>query len=414
MSSRVDVGSLLTARRAVLVAFLFHGIAGTSWFVRIPDLRDRAGLSDGGLGLVLAALGVGALASMPLAGTLAARRGSASAVRIALPLLALALALAAQAGSPVALALGSFALGAALGVHDVAMNTQGVTIERELRRPVLSGMHAAFSAGALIGAGVGALAIAAGVSPRVHLTLVAAALLTGLLAYRQLLPTELDREAERPRHVARPPLRARLAPLAHVWLLACAVAATASFVAENSVSEWSGVLLRDHRGASPAFAGTALVVFSIAMMTGRITGDRTVARLGDRRTLVLSGSIAAAAWAVVAVVDDRWVALGAWAVAGFVLANAVPVVFRAAATRRPTSDGQPVPAPAQALAVVSGLGYAGGLIGPALVGGVATVASLPAAMLVPAALAATIALLSGPAVGRGRARDRAEDAAADG
>jgi predicted MFS family arabinose efflux permease len=393
---------LSRAHRAVVVAFLLHGLASASWFVRIPDLRDRADLGDGGLGLVLAALGVGAILAMPVAGTVVGRIGSAPAMRLTLPLVAVALALAAQAGAPVTLALGAFALGAALGVHDIAMNTHAVTVERAAGRPILSGVHAAFSIGGLLGAGVGALATALDVAPRVHLLATAVAIAAGLLAYRALLPAEADRAPARQAHAPRPTLLEALEPLRHGWLLACAVVALASFVAENAVAEWSGVLLRDHRGASPAVAALAFFVFSAAMTVGRLTGDRTVARLGDRRTLLLGGVGAGLAWATVALVDVTWVAMAAWVVAGLALANAVPVVFRAAGSGRPGRSGRPGPSAAQGLSVVSGLGYAGGLVGPAVVGGAAELADLPHALLIPAALAACIALLSGAAAGRTR------------
>lgn len=388
------------AHRATVVAFLLHGLASASWFTRIPDLRDRAGLGDGGLGLVLAALGVGAVVSMPVAGTVIGRFGSAPVMRVTVPLMAVAVALAAQAGAPVTLALGSFALGATLGLHDVAMNTHAVTVERAAGRPLLSGVHAAFSIGGLTGAGIGAAATALAVSPRVHLLVIAALVALGLVAYRALLPAEADRAEQRAEHAPRPTLVERLAPLRHGWLLACAVVALASFVAENAVAEWSGVLLRDHREATPGVAALAFFVFSAAMTVGRLTGDRTVALLGDRRTLLFGGIGGAVAWATVAVVDSAWVAMGAWVLAGLALANTVPVVFRAAGSRRPGRDGRPGPSAAQGLAVVSGLGYAGGLVGPAIVGGVAELTSLPSAMLVPAFLAALLAILSGAAAGR--------------
>ncbi|EHN10231.1 major facilitator superfamily MFS_1 [Patulibacter medicamentivorans] len=387
------------AHRAVVVAFLAHGVVSGSWFVRIPDLRDLAGLSDGGLGLVLAALGIGAVVSMPLAGALATRHGSAPAMRWLLPPLLAVLALAAQASAPLTLALGSLAFGAALGAHDIAINAHGVAVEHERGRPVLSGMHAAFSIGTLLGAGVGALAMAADVAPRVHLLAIAAVTALALLAYRHLLPAAVDRHRTAVRAVP-PTLGERLAPLRRRWLLACAIAAMASFIAENAVGEWSGVLLRDHRDASPALAAIGFLAFSLAMTVGRLTGDRMVAALGDRRTLLLGGALAGTAWALVALVDDAGVAIAAWVVAGLALANAVPIVFRAAGARRPVGpDGRPAPVPAQALAAVSGLGYAGGLLGPSLIGAVAELLDLPTAMLIPALLAASIALLARSATG---------------
>ena len=54
MSTPSELGR---AERAVVAAFLALGVASATWFVRVPDLRDRAGLDEGTLGLVLAANG---------------------------------------------------------------------------------------------------------------------------------------------------------------------------------------------------------------------------------------------------------------------------------------------------------------------------------------------------------------------
>ena len=62
-------------------------------------------------------------------------------------------------------------LGAANGALDVAMNTQGTTIEQRRGRLLLGRLHAAFSAGGLAGAASGALAVAAGADAGAHLAI---------------------------------------------------------------------------------------------------------------------------------------------------------------------------------------------------------------------------------------------------
>ena len=52
-------------------------------------------------------------------------------------------------------------LGAGNGSLDVAMNAHGVAVERRHESPILSSFHAAFSCGALVGAGASALAAGA-------------------------------------------------------------------------------------------------------------------------------------------------------------------------------------------------------------------------------------------------------------
>lgn len=56
---------------------------------------------------------------------------------------------------------------------DVAMNAQGVEVERHRRRPMLSGLHGFWSAGLGLGAGTASLAAAVGASPLLHFAVVA-------------------------------------------------------------------------------------------------------------------------------------------------------------------------------------------------------------------------------------------------
>jgi len=160
---------------------------------RIPAVRDHAGVSHGGLGLALACLAAGSIVAMPVAGGLAARHGSPPVVRAGIVALAVSGGLVALAPSLIALCLLCALLGASTGWLDVSMNAHGVTVERAAARPLLSGLHAAFSAGGLLGAGLGALAAGAAVDARVQLALTGAlVLVAGLACARALLPPSAD------------------------------------------------------------------------------------------------------------------------------------------------------------------------------------------------------------------------------
>jgi hypothetical protein len=55
-----------------------------------------------------------------------------------------------------------FIWGAFQGTLDVAMNTQAIAVERARGRLLMSGLHGSWSIGSFAGAGIGALAVAAG------------------------------------------------------------------------------------------------------------------------------------------------------------------------------------------------------------------------------------------------------------
>ena len=79
------------------------------------------------------------------------------------------------------------------------MNAQGVAIERRMRRPILSSLHAAFSFGGFAGAALGAVAAALSVAPLPHLAFAAVLFgIPGLLAIRPLLRHDDDADAHAP------------------------------------------------------------------------------------------------------------------------------------------------------------------------------------------------------------------------
>ena len=148
----------MSPRAAITSIFVLDGIALGGWGARVPAVQDHAGVGPGGLAVVLAALAAGALLAMPPAGRVASRAGSRRTVAAAVVALGLVLPLPALVPGLAAVAVTAFLLGAVNGTLDVAMNAQGVAVERRGGRPILSSLHAGFSFGGLLGAGAGALA----------------------------------------------------------------------------------------------------------------------------------------------------------------------------------------------------------------------------------------------------------------
>jgi fucose permease len=70
--------ALHRATRAVYAVFILSGFVFASWASRIPQVRDALELTPRSLGLVLLAMAVGSVISMPLAGLVVGRLGSSA------------------------------------------------------------------------------------------------------------------------------------------------------------------------------------------------------------------------------------------------------------------------------------------------------------------------------------------------
>ena len=68
------------ATRAVYAVFILSGFVFASWASRIPQVRDALELTPRSLGLVLLAMAVGSVISMPLAGVVVGRLGTARTI----------------------------------------------------------------------------------------------------------------------------------------------------------------------------------------------------------------------------------------------------------------------------------------------------------------------------------------------
>jgi MFS family permease len=138
---------------------------------------------------------------------------------------------------------------------------------------------------------------------------------------------------------------------------------------------WSALLLTGSFGVPAAQAGIGYTLFCVAMAVGRLTGDRIVRRLGQRRTLLYGGLVVTAGFALLLSLPGAWVASGGFVLIGLGAANLVPILFS-------TAGRQNAMSPALAIASMTTMGYAGVLVGPAVIGFIASATSLRAAFAV--------------------------------
>ncbi len=375
------------ARRAVTVIFLLNGVLMGSWAARIPAVKERLDLGEAELGIALGLVALGALVAMPVSGWMSARGGSRRTTRFAFVGCCLAIPLPALAPSYALLLPAALLLGAGNGSLDVAMNAHGVAVERRHESPILSSFHAAFSCGALVGAGTSALAAGADLDVRWHLLGVAVvALAAGLVACRSLLPADADHAGEDAGPLLAWPPRA-------LW--AVGAVGFCALVCEGATADWSAVYVRESLESSASVAALAFAAFSATMTIGRLAGDRLTSAWGPEAMVRRGGVLSAAALAGALLIGHPVAAIAGFALLGIGLATMVPVVFRAAAE----VEGVP---PGVGIAAASTMGYFGFLVAPPIIGGIAELTTLPVALgllvllgLVMAALAPRVRAPSG-------------------
>jgi len=350
--------ALRRARTAVAASFVLNGLVFASLVSRLPDLRERLGLSNGGLGTLLLAISVGSLLALPSTGRVIEGIGAGATVRAGVLADTVGLstaALGAALGSLPLAAVGLFVHGVGIGVWDVAMNVEAAEVERRMRRTVMPRFHAGWSAGSLGGAAVGVVVIALGAPMLAHLVVVAVLVaVVAVRGARVFLPAEPEhREEIQDGRGA-----------GSVWrdprTLAIGVMVMCFAMVEGTANDWLALGLIDGYGV-PHWAGVAgFALFVVAMTTGRLYGPVLLDRHG--RPAVLWASAALAAVGAVLTVQGQVlfvVALGIvlW---GLGAALGFPVGMSAAADAGPRAAAR--------VSVVSTIGYGAFLAGPPLLG----------------------------------------------
>ena len=356
--------SVKKARTATHLMFLICGIAVSSWAPMVPLAKERTGLNEAGLGLILLSMGGGAILSMPFVGPLIQQSGSRKIILITGVLAAMVLPLLTIADTSFTLAVSLFVFGATLGCLDVAMNSQAVVVQDRMTRPVMSAFHGMFSLGGLFGAMIFGLFLLIGFTPFIAACIISVALLVIVLTHYQYFLDHPEQEEGSKSFILK-------LPKGPVLLLGifCMIA----FLTEGALLDWSALFLRENRGFTVSMAGAGYGVFSVAMALMRFTGDGLVHRYGSNKIVFWGAALAALG--LLAAVFSPWQAgvLAGFLLIGIGAANVVPVLFSAAGK----ADKN---APELGLAAVTTMGYAGQLAGPALIGFVAHSTSLQIAL----------------------------------
>ncbi|HEY3868024.1 MAG TPA: MFS transporter [Actinocrinis sp.] len=374
---------LRRARVATSLLFFLFGTALGAWTSRIPAVQARLGLSDGRLSIALLCFALGAIFGMVLLGRLADRFGSTAVMVPTAVGEGLLLIPPGFASNLVVLAIALFVFGSVHGTLNIAMNANGIQVQRAWGRPILSSFHAVYSIGGFAGSAVGGLLARGGMSAGATFVAVGAGVVAlAVWAALWALPAHLM-----PPHEERPqtPPGSRLRVRLPYDLLFLGLLAMCALVGEGTAADWSAVYLHDNLKSTAGFAALAFSAFSVMMTVGRLLGDRLCAAFGPVLLVRVSGVLASVGMLAALAVDRPVAGVVGFACLGAGMSCIAPQVFSAAGNRDTARAGA-------ALSIVVSIGYMGFLIGPIIIGSVSTVIGLPRALTIPALLVLFVAV----------------------
>jgi len=341
--------------------FFVFGMVGSSWVVRLPEVRSALHVSTAQLGLVLFAGAIGAMTGILVSGRFVAKFGARAG-----SLLGFNLVFLGYIGQATGVALESVALvslsavisGLGYGLGDVAINVEGTDMEKRLSRSLMPPLHGAYSIGTLAGAGIGTLAIAIGIPLPFQIYALCAIVVVVAWSTIRLLPREtgLANSLESSGAKEKPPAVGRDPRIICLGLAILSVTIT-----EGAGLDWLALSMVDDYLTDPVRASIAFAVMMAAMTVVRFAGGFLIDRFG-RVSVLRFFAVAGILGLLLIILSHVYLlALIGAALWGAGVALGFPVLLSAAADG--DSDGS-----SRRVSIVASFGYVAFLVGPPSLG----------------------------------------------
>eukprot|EP01039_Chlorochromonas_danica_P000563 gene564-605_t len=404
--------------------FFSQGAVVGNWAAILPTIKEEQKLTNGSLGLILIASIVGAVLSLPFVSSIIQRFGSGVALFLGGFMLLPLFPIVGLQEHLAIFVVGVCTLGFALGWMGIAMNNQAVLCEKMIRTPSLGLFHAIYAMGGLCGTLFGGALIQHNLSVLEEIFFFLLVIVIPQLFFSCWLFSQQEEKlikqttflSERGRrstdHATFSDDYKSSGSNQHTTLLITPELATIidsnaseqsaqtdwqefeedrfsfdvycisalcglSFIAylgEGSIGDWSAIYFNDTMNTSPFTSTFGFAGFSLTVAIARLASDYLAERIGRKFLLQLAGIVAALGLSIVA--SSAWikkaagrdvgvaVAVIGFAVAGTGIGVVIPSVISLA------GDVKGMDA-ADAIGLITSIGYAGVVVGPAALGGLA-------------------------------------------
>lgn len=352
---------------AARIIFFVAGFGIATWAPMIPLVKDRLNIGADVLGLLILCTGVSSFLMMPIAGLFAQKFGCQKVLKVMGLLMGVEIVALSMLPTVWLYGVFLFILGAIGGTLNVNMNIHAVIVEKLSKKRMMSGMHALWSVGCFLGAGLFSILAKLGLAAT-QIAIIHCIIIFAVVLYfsRYFLPYKGSGNE-----------KAIAVPRGIVALFG--VLAVISFLGEGGMMDWSGIFLNEAKGVDLSLAGTGYAVFSAAMLVGRLIGDKVVQLLGEQKVVIFGGLTASFGYILAIAVDDFLVVQAGFVLLGLGAANIVPVVY----TLLGRQSIMPINS---AVTAVTSVGYMGVMFGPALLGFIAQGIGITAVFVILAGL----------------------------
>ncbi|GAA4676427.1 MFS transporter [Frondihabitans cladoniiphilus] len=385
-----------------MVLFALGGIALATWGPRLLSIRDSLHIGDGLVGIALAGVTIGSITGVAVSSHALTHLGPKAAIGCAAVLIAVGIAIigtgAGLAASVPATVVGFIVVGFGVGGFDVMINVQGAQVEKAAGKTLMPLLHAAWSAGAVVGSGIGAGAAALGID--FVWQFLAEAALIAVVAFGAIrflrAPDEVaasDGPSTEGAWWVR--LGQSVRRLLDPRLLLIGLVMLGVELGEGTANSWLSLSASDGHHQTETVAALFFTVFAISETAARVAGGPVVDRIGRVATVRATTAIGVLGLVLFILGGPVWLVLIGvvlWAVG---VSMGFPLGMSAAADSGANGAAR--------VSAVASIGYLANLAGPPIIGSLSEAVGLLGSFWLVAVLLAVAFLVAGSLGTRPRA-----------
>ncbi len=345
------INDIMATRLLFFIIAFFVGL----WTIRIPTIKDQINTDYFGIGLVMATFAIGSIIAMVFANNIIKMSSARSVLLYTSSLQALLWLPTPFISSLLIFMIFSFIFGLCYGSFEISCNLYASNLEKREKKSMMSGFHAFWSLGVLIGSIVTSLFLEWNIS-----------FLNNVIVYVIiLLPINVFIVLRL--HIDRVENTKNKTNIFFIWPLLIFILALISMVSalsEGSVDAWGALYMRDFVQVDGFLIGLATVSFNIFMVIGRLSGDWIRDRIGVYNFLTIMSLNSIISLFILYTFDSILSALCGFALLGIGTSGIVPIAYSLAGKAKGIDSGA-------SIAIVSIAVYATFMGAPATLGIVA-------------------------------------------
>ncbi|MDD4992126.1 MAG: MFS transporter [Paludibacter sp.] len=341
--------SISKSKSTVYSVFFIDGVIYACWLALLPVIQSKFQLNNSTLGILLFTLSVGSLLSVPFVGYITGKFGSKKVLVFSFLLLSGSYLSFSQINTITVFFIAVFVMGCSVGAIDISMNVQAFNIEQRCKKYMMTGFHASFSLGMIIGAFVFGFILKKIILSHFFI-LVAILALILLPWWLKSLPH--DGHLNKTVRICRKPRRKVL--LLGILLLGI-------IIIDSSLTDWNTTYISQVFSDSAELNTIGLVTYSLAVLVGRAFGDRLRNKIKDRLFLWIALCLCILGITCLIVAHNEELAIIGYAISGIGMSVLLPTIFSIAGNHWSSK-------PAFGISMVASISYFSYLITPIMMG----------------------------------------------